>query len=138
MTIDTPHPNLHSNPDDVDEKEAPPKAAKMSILETALALVATDVGGALLGLPYAFYHVGFINGCFILLLMALLCYFSSMMYLHVKHLTPERYESIYEISYYLLGRPFVFTVLIIVLCTTIASMLLYYIILGETIGHLFT
>ena len=110
----------------------------MSIIETSLALVATDIGGALLGLPFAFYRVGFINGCFCLLLMALLSYWSSMMYLRVKNLTPERYESIYEISYYLLGRPFVFTTLIIVLCTTVASMLLYYIILGETIGHLMT
>ena len=116
-------------------KKAP---EKMSILSTSLALVATDIGGALLGLPYAFYHVGFINGALILLLMAVLGYFSSMMYLRVKNLTPGRYESIYEISYYLLGRPFVFTVCFIVLCTTIASMLLYYIILSETIGHLVT
>ena len=70
--------------------------------------------------------------------MAVCGYFSMMMYLRVKNLTPGHYESIYEISYYLGGRPFVFTVCIIVLVTTIASMLLYYIILGETIGHLFT
>lgn len=110
----------------------------MSVIETSLALVATDIGGALLALPFAFYHVGFINGLLILLLMAVCAYFSNMMYLRVKNLTPGHYESIYEISYYLAGRPFVFAVCIIVLCTTIASMLLYYIILGETISHLFT
>lgn len=116
--------------------EKPAHVEKLTILQTSLALVATDIGGALLGLPYAFYRVGFINGCFALLFMAALSYFSNMMYLRVKNLTPYRYESIHEISYYLLGRPFVFTVNVIVLCTTIASMLLYYIILGETISHL--
>ena len=110
----------------------------MSVIESALALVATDIGGALLGLPFAFYHVGMINGVIILLIMAVGAYFSNMMYLRVKNLTPGHYESIYEISYYLGGRPFVFTVCTIVLCTTIASMLLYYIVLGETINHLFT
>ena len=43
----------------------------------------TDIGGALLGLPFAFYRVGFINGCFCLLLMALLSYWSSMMMAHL-------------------------------------------------------
>ena len=114
----------------------PPAPEKMSILQTSLALVATDIGAALLSLPYALYRVGFINGLIFLFFMALASYFSNMMYLRVKNLTPGQFESIYEISYYLLGRPFIFFVNSLVLCTTIASMLLYYIFLGETISHL--
>ena len=33
----------------------------MNIFQTALAVVATNAGGGILGTPYAFYHLGIVN-----------------------------------------------------------------------------
>lgn len=97
-------------------------------------MVATNIGGAILGLPYAFYHLGLINGLILNLVVAILAHVSSMMYLKVKDLTPRRQESIYEISYLLMGRKAIFIVCSVMLATNMAAMILYYIIIGDTIS----
>ena len=61
-----------------------------------------------------------------------------MMYLKVKDLTPCKHESIYEIAYLLLGRPAIFTVCIVQYLLNFSSMVLYYIIIGDTIGNIFS
>ena len=61
--------------------------------------MATNVGGGILGLPFAFYRTGLVNGMIVCLAVALSAHLSSMMYLKVKDLMPRRYESIYEIAY---------------------------------------
>lgn len=83
---------------------------KMTIFQTSLALVAANIGGGILAMPYAFYRLGLFLGLICAFLIAVLTHFSSMMYLKVKDLTPRRYESIYEIAYLLLGRPSIFVV----------------------------
>ena len=94
------------------------------------------MGGGILGLPYAFYRVGLINGLLLNLAFAVLAYASAMMYLKVKDLTPRSCNSIYEISYLLLGRPFIFIVCGFLTISNLSGMLLYYIMLGDTISHL--
>ena len=69
-----------------------------------LALVAANVGGGILGLPYAFYHMGIPLAIFMCVSVGILAGTSCMMYLKVKDLTPRRYESMYEIAFLLLGR----------------------------------
>lgn len=108
----------------------------MSIFQTSLALVATNIGGAILGLPYAYYHFGLINGLIMNVAVATFAYISSLMYLEVKDLTPNRSESIYEIAYTLLGRKSIFIVCIVMFATNLAAMILYYIIIGDTISKL--
>ena len=108
----------------------------MSILETSLALVATNVGGGILGFPYAFYHIGMINGIVMCVGCAGLAHVSAMMYLAAKDLTPRKYESIYELSYLLMGRCSIFGVSTILLVTNASCMIMYYIIIGDTISHL--
>ena len=67
---------------------------KMNIFQTSLALVATNIGGAILASPYALYRLGLINGVILLLTLASLAHISNMMYLAIKDLTPRKYESI--------------------------------------------
>ena len=90
----------------------------------------------MLGLPYAFYHTGLINGLLLNLFFALMAFCSANMYLKVKDLTPRNCSSLYEIAYLLLGRPFIFVVCAVLALTNLAGMLLYYIMLGDTISHL--
>ena len=57
------------------------KQGKMNIFQTSLSMVATSLGVGILGLPYAFYHVGLINGLLLNFALAILAYASAMMYL---------------------------------------------------------
>ena len=102
-----------------------------------MALVATNIGGGILGVPFAFYHMGMINGVFVCLSVAILSHISSMLYLRLKDLTPRKYESIYEIAYLLTGRSSIFVVCAIQLAMVFSSMLIYYMIIGDTIAKLF-
>jgi len=102
-----------------------------------LALVATNIGGGILGIPYAFYHVGLINGIILLLFFAGTGHLSVMLYLRTKDLTPRKYESTYEIAFLLFGRASIFVVTGTLFFFGLSMMVMYYIILGETVGHLF-
>ena len=108
----------------------------MNIFQTSLALVATNIGGAILAIPYAFYNVGLINGLIALLAFAIFAHISNSMYLAVKDLTPRRYESIYEIAYLLLGRSSIFILCTIIYSCNLLAMVMYYIVIGDTTGRL--
>ena len=114
------------------------KAPKMSIFQTSLALISANVGGGMLGIPFAFYHLGLFLGLICVVIAALLSHYANVMYLKVKDLTPRRYESVYEIAYLLTGRPSIFVVCSVMLITNFTASLLFYMVLGETISSLCT
>ena len=93
--------------------EKPYIGQKMTVFQTSLALVAANIGGGLLGMPYALQQMGIYLGLSSTVLMAILSHFSTMMHLKVKDMTPRRYESMYEIAYLLMGRPSIFFVCLI-------------------------
>ena len=88
------------------------KPAQMTITQTALALVATNIGVGLLGLPYTFYRLGLVLGPIYCFMVAILGQVSTLMYFKAKDLTPKKPESVYEIAYVLFGRPSIFVVTI--------------------------
>ena len=98
--------------------------------------MATNVGGGILGLPFAFYRFGLPLGLAFTLLVAFLCHFSTMMYLNVKDMTIGRYESVYEIAYALFGRFSIFFVCSIMFLNNFGSTILYYMVIGDTCSSL--
>ena len=72
----------------------------------------------------------------LILLIGVLNHFSTMLYLKTKDLSPRKYESVYELAYLLFGRPSIFVVTIILFCANIGAMILYYMIIGETLSTL--
>ena len=112
------------------------RAPKMTILQAALAIVAANIGGGLLGIPFACYHLGLFLGIILMVLMGIMSHFSSMMYLKVKDLTPRRYESVYEIAYLLFGRASIFIVCMIMMFANSMACVMFYMALGETISLL--
>jgi len=108
----------------------------MTIMQTALALVATNIGGGILGIPFAFYRMGLVLGPIFVLMMALLSQISTMMILKVKDMTPRKLESVYEIAYLLFGRPSIFVVCITMFLGIYGALILYYIIIGDTVSTL--
>ena len=100
--------------------------------------MASNIGGGILGFPYAYYHCGLFLGLILTLVMATLSHFSTLLYLKTKDLTPRRYESVYEIAYLLLVRPSIFVVCAVMFAANIGSIIMYYILIGETWSTLTT
>ena len=111
---------------------------KLSIMQTSLALVAANIGGGILGMPYAFHHLGVSMGIIICFTFAVLSHLSSILYLKTKDLTPRRYESVYEIAYLLVGRPSIFVVCGVLFAANMGAVVMYYIIIGDTLSALTT
>ena len=103
-----------------------------------MACIATNIGGGLLGLSYACYHLGLFLGVILIAIVGILSHFSSVMHLKVKDLTPRRYESVYEIAYLLVGRASIFIVCSIMMFGNFLASVMFYIVLGETLSTLFT
>ena len=118
------------------DKQLLQRAPKLTIFQTILALVASNIGGGLLGMPYALYHFGLFLGLIVIFINGTLSHFSSVMYLKVKDLTPRRYESLYEIAYLLIGRASIFIVCATMFIANYSACILFYMILGETLSFL--
>ena len=116
----------------------PMNTRKMNIFQTSLTFVATSTGGGILGVPYAFYHMGLFLAIIFSFFMALITHSSSLMYLKVKDLTPRKYESIYEIAYLLFGRPSIFVVCTIQFVANLGGIIMYYMMIGDVISSLST
>ena len=107
---------------------------KLSVFQTSLALVAANIGGGLLGMPFAYYHLGLFLGIIICVGVALISFIASMMQLKTKDLSPRRYESLYEIGYLLAGRPAIFVVCIVCFLNNTGALIMYYILVGDTLS----
>ena len=99
-------------------------------------MVAANIGGGILGLGYAFSRLGIYVGVLIVLFVATLAHLSNMLHMKTKDLTPRKYESVYEIAYLLVGRSSIFAVCIIMVSSTMSALVMYYIIIGDTVSTL--
>ena len=77
-------------------------------------------------------------GILVCFICAVLSHFSSMLYLKTKDLTPRKYESVYEIAYLLVGRPSIFVVCGVLFAANLGAVIMYYIIIGDTLSSLTT
>ena len=111
---------------------------KLSIFEASLSMHVSSIGLGFLGMPFAFYHLGLYLGIFICFIGGLLSHFANMLYLRVKDLTPGKYASIYEIAYLLFGRSAIFIVCIVMFVSNFVCLLLFYMVLGDSISSLAT
>ena len=92
----------------------------------------------MVAIPYAIHHLGLFLAVGTLIAVAIVSHISNMMYLRVKDLTPCKHESVYEIAYLLFGRPAIYTVCIVQYLLNFSSMVLYYIIIGDTAANIFS
>lgn len=104
--------------------------------DTALALVASGVGGELIAMPYAMSRLGFYVGFAAIIGIGLLSLFSSMMYIKVKDTIPGNTKSAYEMAHVLFGRPALFVVCIAQYMLVFSDIVLYYIVIGDTLSQL--
>ena len=100
-------------------------------------MVAATVGGEIVAIPFAFYHMGIYFSAAFVILVATLSHLANMMSLRVKDFTPCQFESIYEISYLLGGKCAIYMVCIVQYFLNFFSIVLYYMIIGDTAAQIF-
>ena len=99
-----------------------------------LALVATNIGGGIVGMPFAMYNCGAILGCAIIVIVGFVTYLSVYLLMKTKDMSPGKYESLYESGYAVMGRWSIFIICGILFMTTFGTVTLYFVIFGDTFG----
>ena len=88
----------------------------MTALEGSYSLLASIIGGGIVGLPFFFYNAGVPFGIVLCLFSGWLNIRSAQLYLSAKDLIPGNLESLYDIGYATLGKSAIY---IVALITTI-------------------
>lgn len=95
------------------------------------------VGAGIVGIPYAFYHLGITASILMTIIMTLQTYSSCYLYLKTKNIVGGL-ESIQEIGFLLMGRSSVFIVSSLVLINAVGSLIAYFNIFGGILASVYT
>ena len=104
----------------------------LTSFEASLALLSTIIGGGIVGIPYAMYHLGIPFGIGLNLIIMVSCWYSCVLYLGAKQLVPVQVQSLYEIGFVTLGRLSIYLISVILLISSFGLMLIYFIVFGDT------
>lgn len=98
----------------------------MSVSEASMSALSTIIGGGIVGLPFAFYNLGFIVGFIVEFLFLYLTRLSCQVYLASKDLIPGKLDSMYEIGFMVTGRSSIFIISTIIAINSFGLMLIYF------------
>jgi len=105
------------------------------MFQATLALIATNIGGGIVGIPYAFYNFGIPLGTSLIIMVSLISLASAMLLLKSKELCKQ--ESFYDIGYIVLGRSSIFIISGAIICQLFGITVVYYIVFSDTMSLLF-
>ena len=108
----------------------------LTVNQGALAILATCVGGGIVGLPLAMYNLGIPLAIFLQIMVMISTHVSSNMYLYIKDLVPDSPDSLYEIGYMIMGRKSIFLLASILIINSFGLCMIYFIVFGDTAGQL--
>ena len=95
-------------------------------------MVAASIGGEIIAVPYAVYHMGVYMSVVCLIVVSLLSHLSNMMYIKIKDVCPAHFESVFELAYQLAGKPALYFVCFIQYVLNFGTIILYFVIIGDT------
>ena len=94
-------------------------------------MIACNVGGGIVGIPFAIYNYGIPLGIGLIVLIAMVSFLSVMLLLKSKELCKQ--ESYYEIGYLIMGRNSVFLISGAMICQLFGIVCVYYIVFADTV-----
>ena len=104
----------------------------LTAFEAGLALLSAIVGGGIVGIPYAMYHTGIPLGVILTISIALAGWYTGLLYLRVKELSPTYVESMYELCYVTMGSASIFLLSITILISGAGCTMIYFIVFSNT------
>lgn len=110
----------------------PKKQVKsLSAFEAGLALLAAIVGGGIVGIPYAMFHTGIPLGVILILVLAVIGWYTGSLYLRVKDLSPTYVESLFELGYVTMGAASIYLLSVIILISGLGCTMIYFIVFSN-------
>ena len=103
----------------------------MTTFQGGVTFVAASIGGGFVALPFAFLHLGIPVSLISLLCISCLTWFSCRLYLRVRELVGDQFQSYYELGYMLFGRKAIYYIGFNFAFLGWSILVIYYIILGD-------
>ena len=90
--------------EDLDSIPSKHEFKQMNICQTAMTMLTSSIGTSLIAMPWAMYMMGVYWGMGISCLLAYNSHYVNRMYIRSGQLLPNKFASVFEISYLLYGK----------------------------------
>ena len=101
-------------------------------------MLATIVGGGIVGIPFSMEHSGIPLGLVLLTGFAFCAYYAAVLYFETKLLSPVRVNSLYEMSFVVLGKSSIYLVAGIVFLSSFGVVMIYFIVFRDICASIVT
>ena len=112
-------------------KDPHSQPSQLTLFQAVLALIACNIGGGIVGVPFAMFNYGIPLGTSLIILVAIISFLSVMLLLKSKELCKQ--ESYYEIGYLVMGRGAILLISGAIICQLFGIIVVYYIVFADTV-----
>lgn len=90
-----------------------------------------NIGGGIVGLPFAFLHLGIPLSLAVILVVCGLTHLGCKFFLQVRSIVPGNFETFYELSYMLYGKPSIYFIAFNITMIGWSMAMVYFIVFGD-------
>ena len=90
-----------------------------------------NIGGGIVGLPFAFLHLGIPLSLALIVFVCFLTHVGCNFYLQVRSIIPGNFETFYELSYMLYGKPSIYFIAFNITMIGWSMSMVYFIVFGD-------
>ena len=105
--------------------------SSLSTFQGCLSMMSYNIGGGIVGLPFAFLHLGIPLSLAVIAIVCLLTHLGCSFYLQVRSIVPGNFETFYELSYMLYGKPSIYFIAFNITMIGWSMAMVYFIVFGD-------